>query len=116
MRANTYLKDNYNIVSPEIILLDVNDKSNDVSKLVDELRGVEGIDFVLPFDKLAEHDLTDNMINENLLKIFKSDKYQMVLVNSLYEVASDELNEQIEVINKMLKTMIRMPLLSEKDL
>lgn len=116
MSANTYLKDNYNIVSPEIILLDVNDKPNDVSKLVDELRGVEGIDFVLSFDKLAEYDLTDNMINENLLKIFKSDKYQMVLVNSLYEVASDELNEQIEVINKMLKTMIRMPLLSEKDL
>lgn len=103
VRANTYLKDNYNIVSPEIILLDVNDKPNDVSKLVDELRDVEGIDFVLSFDKLAEYGLTDNMISEDLLKIFKSDKYQMVLVNSLYEVASDELNEQIEVINKIVK-------------
>lgn len=103
IRANNYLKDNYNIVSPEIILLDVNDKPNDVNLLVDKLRNVEGIDFVLSFDKFIDAGITDNMISNDLLKIFKSEKYQMILVNSLYEVASDELNEQIDVINKIVK-------------
>ena len=103
IKTNEYLKDHYNIVSPEIILLDAKDKPNKVNALTDELRKVEGVDFVLSFDKLQEYGLTENMLSEDILKIFKNDKYQMILVNSLYEVASDELNDQITIVNDIVK-------------
>ena len=101
--TNEVLKDKYNIVSPEILLVDTSMKSNDVVDMINEIKNVDGIDFVLSFDELKQLGITDNMISEDLLKVFKTDKYEMILVNSLYEVASDELNSQVEVINNIVK-------------
>ena len=46
------------------------------------------------------------MLSDDLVKMFKNDKYEMVLINSLYEVASDELNNQVDVINGIVKNMM----------
>ena len=43
------------------------------------------------------------MLPEDLLSIFQSDKYQMILINSKYEIATDELNNQIAKINEIVK-------------
>jgi len=101
--SNSILKEKFNIVSPEIILLNKNVKNDDVLNLVNELESVEGIDFVLSYSKIKEKGITEEMISKDLVQVFENDKYQMLLVNSLYEVASDELNEQVGVINKIVK-------------
>ena len=94
--TNTELKEKFNIVSPEIILVDTSLKNDDVAKMLDEIKNVDGIDFVLSFNELKKHGLTENMLSDDLVKMFKNDKYEMVLINSLYEVASDELNNQVK--------------------
>ena len=101
--ANTILKEDFNIASPEIILLDKNVKNDDVMKLVKELENVEGIEFALSYSKISQSGLTQNMLPEKLSNIFESDKYQMIIINSLYDIASDELNEQVEEINDIVK-------------
>ena len=101
--ANNELKDKYNIVSPEIILIDKNLKINDVNKMVDEISNIKGIDFVLSYSKIKELGLTENMLNDDINHLLVNDKYQVVLINSLYEVASDELNNQINVVNDIVK-------------
>lgn len=45
--ANSNLAEKFNIVSPEIILLDKDVKTNDVKELVGKLENIEGIDLVL---------------------------------------------------------------------
>ena len=72
--ANTELKDKFNIVSPEIILIDKDMKSDDVNKMVDEIRGVDGIDLVLSFSKLKSMGLTEDMLPSGLVKVFESDE------------------------------------------
>lgn len=47
------------------------------------------------------------MLPEEILSIFKNDKYEIVLFNSEYEIASDELNNQIESLNKIVKNMTK---------
>ena len=101
--TNAELKENFNIVSPEIILVDTSMKNDEVIKMLDEIKKVDGIDFVLSFDELKKQGLTENMLSDDLVKMFKNDKYEMVLVNSLYEVASDELNNQVDEINNIVK-------------
>ena len=101
--TNNYLRDNYNIVSPEIILVNSNLKSNNVNNMIDDLKSVDGIDFVLSYEELKNAGLSDNMLDEDTLSIFKNDKYQAILVNSIYEVASDELNNQIVKVNDIVK-------------
>lgn len=42
------------------------------------------------------------MIPDSVTEMLKNDKYQLLLVNSEYKVASDELNAQIKELNKIL--------------
>ena len=101
--ANTELKDKFNIVSPEIILIDKDMKSDDVNKMVDEIRSVDGIDLVLSFSKLKSMGLTEDMLPSDLVKVFESDNYQMMFINSTYDIATTELNNQVGEINNIIK-------------
>ena len=101
--ANSDLKEKYNIVSPEIILLDKNIKSEEITSLADELKEVKGIDLVLAPTSLLDFGLPESMLPDDIVKVISNDKYQLVIVNSTYEVASDELNNQIAAVNKIVK-------------
>ena len=43
------------------------------------------------------------MIPESLTKILKSDRWELLLVNSEYAVASDNVNAQLDQLNAILK-------------
>lgn len=101
--ANTELKEKFNIVSPEIILIDKDMKTNKINEMVKEIESVQGIDFVLSFSKLKELGLTENMLPSDIVSVFESENYQMLLLNSTYDIATNELNEQVEIINNIIK-------------
>lgn len=101
--ANNELKDKFNIVSPEIILINKDIKTNDIVKMTNELKEVSGVSFILSFDDLKEYGIQENMLSDDIKSIFETDKYKAILLNSTYEVASIELNDQIEDINKIVK-------------
>ena len=98
VKTNELLREKYNIVSPQIILVDKNLKTDDLKNLTNELSSLKGIDLTLSTTKLSEYGLSDNMIN-----LFDNDKYNLILINSKYDVATNELNNQIEEINKIVK-------------
>lgn len=101
--TNNEVKEKFNIVSPEIVLIDKNKKTNEINSMIREIEQVEGIDFVLSFDKLANFGISTSMLSDDIKKIFESDKYQMLLLNSTYDIATDELNEQIGTIQNIIK-------------
>lgn len=97
------LKEKYNIVSPEIILIDKDIKYNKLVELTDELESIEGVDLVLAPAKLEGLGIPEDVIPEDIRDIYKNEEYQLIILNSTYEVASDELNNQIDVINDIAK-------------
>lgn len=99
--ANSRLKDEYNIVSPEMVLLDKNIKANKVNDLVNELNKTKGIDLVLSPKTIM--NMPSDMLPDGLNDLSNSNKYQMIIINSEYEVASDKLNSQITQVNKIIK-------------
>lgn len=101
--SNEQIKKEYNIVSPEMILIDKNIKNDNVEKLVSDLEKVEGVDFVLSASSLRKLGITNNMLPEEVNTIFENDTYQLLLLNSIYDIASDELNEQVLVIDNVVK-------------
>ena len=100
--ANSDLAKKFNIVSPEIILLDKNIKNDDVEDMVNEIKSVKGISLVLSPNVLMD-DTIKNLMPKDLSNLVENDKYQIVLVNSKYEVASDKLNKQITEVDKIIK-------------
>ncbi len=101
--ASKRLKEDYNIVSPEFLLVDVNLKGNKLDGLVDKLNNVDGIDLVLAPSQVSNLGIPDSILPDKIKNIYKTDKYQLIILNSTYEVASDELNNQIDLVNNIVK-------------
>lgn len=102
--SNEEIKEKFNIVSPEIILIDNNIKSDKLSELTNKLDSLDGVNLVFSKSKITDLGLMEDMIPEEINSILNNDKYTVIFVNSLYEVASDELNDQITEINKVVKS------------
>lgn len=103
IKANNVLKEKFNIVSPEILLVSKDIKTNDIVNMTNDIKKIDGVDFILSFDDLEKYGITDTMISDDMKSIFENDNYKMLLINSTYEVASDELNNQTDEINKLIK-------------
>lgn len=101
--ANFDLKNKYDIVSPEIILVDKNLKAEDIGQMVDEIKEIDGINLTLSPTSLLDFGLPTDMLGDELLQHIENDEYQIVIINSTYEVASDELNQQIDRVAKIVK-------------
>lgn len=102
--ANSELKEKFNLVSPEIILIDRNIKDNTLNEMVDKIRDIKGIDMVLSPSQLSDLSIPEDMMSDELKSVFESDQYKMIYINSLYEVATDELNDQIGKVNQIVKS------------
>lgn len=101
--ANSNLSKEFNITSPEIILLDKNVPTYKTKELVNKLKNQKGIDLVLAPQTIEEFGIPSNMLPEEVTKIYQNNNYQLIILNSTYEVASDELNNQIGQIDKLVK-------------
>lgn len=101
--ANSNLSKEFNITSPEIILLDKDIPTYKTKELVSKLKQQDGIDLVLAPSTIEEFGIPSSMLPEEVTKIYQNDNYQLIILNSTYEVASDELNTQIREIDKLVK-------------
>ena len=100
--ANSLLAEKFNIVSPEIILLDKNIENDKVEEIVDGLENIKGISLVLSPNVLMDETIKF-LLPEDLSSLVENDKYQLIIVNSDYEIASDKLNYQVSLVNKLIK-------------
>ena len=101
--ATKTLKDNYNIVSQELILVSSDLSSAKLNMMTSEIKNIEGVDLVLSSSMLTDYGLSEDILTDKIKKIYETDKYKMIIINSVYEIATDELNEQISEITNVVK-------------
>lgn len=100
--ANEKLKKDYDMNTTHMILVDSSVESADVAKMIDKMDDIDGVKWALGLDALIGPAIPQDMIPNSVTDMLKNDKYQLLLVNSEYKVASDELNDQIKDLNKIL--------------
>lgn len=100
--ANEKLKKDYDMNTTHMILVDSSVESADIAKMIDKMDDVDGVKWALGLDALIGPAIPQDMIPNSVTDMLKNDKYQLLLVNSEYKVASDELNAQIKDLNKIL--------------
>ena len=101
IEANTELKEKFNMVSTEIALIDKSVPTHEIKEMLEEIENVDGIEWTLSYAKLSS--LPEEMLSDDIKSVFENDKYQLILINSNYEMATDELNEQITKVNDIIK-------------
>lgn len=100
--ANEKLKKDYDMNTTHMILVDSSVESADVAKMINKMDDVDGVRWALGLDAQIGPAIPQDMIPNSVTDMLKNDKYQLLLVNSEYKVASDELNAQIKDLNKIL--------------
>ena len=103
VQANNALKDEFNMVSTEMAIVRKDLPEGEANAMIKEIENVDGVEWVLGYSKLAETGLPEDMLPDDLKQIFQSDKYQLIIINSKYEMATDELNNQVKEVNDIIK-------------
>lgn len=100
--ANEKLKEDYDMNTTHILLVDSDVPSEQVGRMLNEIDEIDGVKWVLGLDSLVGPAVPSDMLPESVTSMLKNDKYQMILINSIYKVASDKVNKQVDEINKVL--------------
>lgn len=105
VQANDKLSSDFNMVSTELILIDKNLPDEKIAEMLEKIDNLDGVEFSLSYSKITNAlDMPLDFLPEDLLKFFTSDKYQMIIISSSFENATDELNQQIAEINHITKS------------
>ena len=101
--ANTKLSEDFDIASTHMLLVDAKLPSSDMRQMIDEMEQVDGVKYVLGLESVVGSRVPEEMLPESVLETLKSDRWELLLINSEYHVASDKVNEQIAQLNAILK-------------
>ncbi len=101
--ANSKLSEEFHIASTHMLLVDAKLPSKSVRSMMKEMEQVDGVKYVLGLESVVGSLVPEEILPESILKILKSDKWELLLINSEYRVASDKVNAQIETLNGILK-------------
>ena len=99
--ANEKLKDDYDMNTTHMLLVNSSVPSHDVSRMLREIERVDGVKWTFGIDKLAGPGIPSDMLPSEATDMLKTDKYQLVMINSVYKVASEEVNAQVDAINRI---------------
>ncbi len=101
--ANSKLTDEFDIASTHMLLVDRSVSTRNVRKMISEMENVDGIKYILSMESLIGCRIPEEILPDSLVSIMKSDKWELMLINSEYKVASNEVNDQISQLNAILK-------------
>ena len=100
--ANQKLDEEFDMNSTHILLADSHMKAKDAQAMLDRIDKVDGVKTAIGIDSIVGPSVPKDMIPQSVREIIEDDKYQMILISSEYKTASDEVNTQIDEINKIV--------------
>lgn len=103
IQASNELKDKFNMVSTDLVLVDKNIPSYKVNEMIEKIKDVDGVNLALGYSSIAGKSIPQEVIPNNIKNILENDKYQLIIISSKYEMATDEINAQVDKINEIVK-------------
>lgn len=100
--ATNKMKTDYDMESTNFILVKDSVAPNDISKMIKEIEGLDGITSVIGLEKYIGPRINQDFLPQDILSEIKSNGYEEILVNSKYKAATNECNDQIEKLNKIV--------------
>ncbi len=97
------MKKDYNMASTHFIVVKDDLSKQSVNKMIDELKNVDGVNNVLSLNSVTGVTTPSSFLPDKLKDNFYKNGYQMIMLNSKYQTASEEVSKQIDEINSIVK-------------
>ncbi len=101
--ANKKLSEEFDIASTHMLLVNADLPDSDVRAMIDEMEQVPGVKYVLGMESVVGPMIPMEVLPDSVRSMLESDQWELLLINSEYKVASDEVDQQIDQLNAILK-------------
>ena len=102
--ANKKLSEDFGMNTLHMVLLEKGLPAKEKIAMMDEIEKVDGVKWVIGTNSLVGPAVPESMIPERLRTALSSDNYEVEFICSEYKVATDEIHEQLDEINKIVKS------------
>jgi predicted RND superfamily exporter protein len=100
--ANAKLNEVFHMGATHMLLVDSSLESTQTEKMCDEMKHVEGVKSVLGLDSFVGAEIPREFLPAKITEALMSKDWQLILINSEYATASDEVNNQVTQLNEIL--------------
>ena len=101
--ANEKQAEHFKLGSTYMALVNSDLSNKEFTEMTDRIKDLKGVKAAMGLDSIIGGSLPDDFIPSELTSKLKSGKYQLVMITSEYEVASDQVNEQVANAKKIIK-------------
>lgn len=102
--SNSNLQEDFDIASTHMVLVDAGLSPKAVKSMISEMDQVDGVKYVLGLESVIGSRVPQEVLPDSIKDILESDRWELLLINSEYAPASDEVNDQITSLNTILKS------------
>lgn len=104
VQANQVMAEGYDMSSISMVLVRSSLTGKETREMIDKLKNVDGVSFALGTDSLISPMVPESIIPDEAKEKLNSDNWKMILLSSEYEVATDEVNEQCNQLEDIIKS------------
>ncbi len=98
------LSEEFDIASTHMLLVNARPAVEATSAaMIDDMEQVDGVKYVLGLEAVVGPMHPQEMLPDSVRSILKSDQWELLLINSEYKVATDDVDQQIDQLNAILK-------------
>lgn len=102
--ALSKVKNDFNMATTHFIIVDENMPSSELSEMTEKINKVDGVTSAISLSSFVGAAIPTEILPEEIKDICVKDGYQLMMVNTSYETASDEENAQVDKIVNIVKS------------
>ena len=102
--SNEKLKNDFDMATSHFVVLRDGIPATDMNEMEEQIKNVPGVTSVLSYHAMLGTGIPDFFIPAEVREMLKQDGYQLMMINSSYEPATDEVSGQLDTLNAILHT------------
>ena len=101
--ANEKLDETFKMNSTHIVLIDSEVEPKDIDSMMNQINDLDGVKATLGLDTFVGPSIPREILPDSVKEVVMDENYQLIMISSEYAVASDEVNEQCDKIQSIIK-------------
>lgn len=96
------LKDKFDMTTTHFVLVDDGLSTSEIQKMSDEIEGLDGVHNIISYEAFVGPGFPDSFKPEAVKEIFENGGYKLLVVNSDYKSATDEIDNQLDEMDNII--------------